>query len=313
MRPFPLILLCLVLSALFWGAPALAAPDIADLSDAQREALIQKLDRGRIFFEEGLFKRALKAFKDAYVIYPHPDVNYRIAECEARLGMHKDALGHYKEVLAQTSDAKDKALLEEKIRQQQQKVAPQPVQVRITSAPGGASVQVGGVPQGTTPTSFTMAPGDYTLSVSKQGYASRRRKFSVSPDEPLDLRVELEALPPEPESAPVPTVSWVLGGVGVASAVTSAVFYGLYRQTSSDIQAFDDQRDKIARPTNYDDIVSARNTQGTLAIVTGGLAVASLTGALVYWLSAEPDAPEQARLTGWFSAEAAGLGVSSSF
>lgn len=317
MRRFPSMISRLVLmTALSWAmlcSPAWAAPSIDDLSESQRDALVQKLDRARIFFEEGLFKRALKEFNEAYTIYPHPDVNYRIAECEARLGMHKQAIEHYKEVLAQTDDAQDKAQLQEKIKAQEEKLGPDPVRVKIASAPQGASVQVAGVPQGTTPSTFTLAPGKYTLTLSKEGFISRRRAFSVARDTPLELNMTLEPLSPEEESAPIPTASWVLGGVGLASAVASGVFYGLYLNTSSDIEELDAQRDKIRRPTNYDDIVSARNTQGTLALVTGGVAVASLTGAVVYWLIQEPQDQERSQLSGWFTADAAGVSVHSSF
>ncbi|MEE2757799.1 MAG: PEGA domain-containing protein [Myxococcota bacterium] len=77
------------------------------------------------------------------------------------------------------------------------------IQVRVTSEPKGAAVQVGGVKKGKTPVTFTVKPGTYTLTISKPGFLSVNRKISAL-SKKVNLKVKLKADPNSPLLAMTP-------------------------------------------------------------------------------------------------------------
>ncbi|MBV71387.1 MAG: hypothetical protein CMH52_08550 [Myxococcales bacterium] len=77
------------------------------------------------------------------------------------------------------------------------------IQVRVASVPKGADVLVGGVRKGKTPVSFTVKPGTYTLTISKPGFLSVKRKISAL-SKKVSLKVKLKADPNSPLLAMTP-------------------------------------------------------------------------------------------------------------
>lgn len=75
-------------------------------------------------------------------------------------------------------------------------VAPAPVEdgvLRITSNPKIAEVEINDAFNGMTPRGKVMKPGEYTITVSKAGYATWQRKVLVDAGETIEIHAELLA------------------------------------------------------------------------------------------------------------------------
>lgn len=64
--------------------------------------------------------------------------------------------------------------------------------VAVTSEPAGADVELDGKFVGNTPAKLRLKPGDYVVTVRKQGYVVWERKVSAIPDNELTIRAELD-------------------------------------------------------------------------------------------------------------------------
>ena len=64
--------------------------------------------------------------------------------------------------------------------------------VEVTSLPTGADVDLDGKFVGNTPTTLRLAPGDYTLLVTKAGYKSWTRTLTAIADNQAKVSAELE-------------------------------------------------------------------------------------------------------------------------
>jgi hypothetical protein len=73
----------------------------------------------------------------------------------------------------------------------------------ITSTPPGADIQVNGAYWGNTPSTLRLDPGDYSITVEKQGYPSWHRTVTVAAASALAIDAQLAA-PAPPSSAPAP-------------------------------------------------------------------------------------------------------------
>jgi|TARA_B100000315_G_scaffold260438_2_gene321892 formylglycine-generating enzyme required for sulfatase activity len=64
--------------------------------------------------------------------------------------------------------------------------------ISLQSNPAKANVTVSGEYRGQTPLNLILAPGDYTLALSKAGYSPANSSISVRPEEDIDLNIKLE-------------------------------------------------------------------------------------------------------------------------
>lgn len=68
----------------------------------------------------------------------------------------------------------------------------------ITSEPQGAEILVNGEFAGSTPTTRTVAPGQYMVEISKQGSRSWLRSVNIKVGDSVALHAELQSLQPKP-------------------------------------------------------------------------------------------------------------------
>jgi hypothetical protein len=73
------------------------------------------------------------------------------------------------------------------------------VNFSVTSIPTGATITIGGIPTGYTPTSTKLQPGDYTLTLTLAGFESWEQKVSVQPGQASTIAAKLR---PKQKSAP---------------------------------------------------------------------------------------------------------------
>lgn len=71
---------------------------------------------------------------------------------------------------------------------------PEPIKdgvLRVTSTPEVAEVEINNAFNGMTPRGKVMKPGEYTITVSKAGYATWERKVLVDPGETIEIHADL--------------------------------------------------------------------------------------------------------------------------
>ena len=302
--------LTLALSVCAMALPSAAAaqqiPRLENLTEKQQKLLLGHLDRGRTLYENGEFVDALDAFQDAYTIFPHPDVLYRVAECQEKMGDDADAIANYKKFLRQSPDAPERKRIEGVISVLERRLAKrQEARVYVISEPPGARAFLGSVDLGPTPVGIPVTPGDYDIRVELDGYNKIAENVTISPGKTLELRYKLvpEAAasgggqgggfvlaPAGPGASPVdgmlanPITPWVVGGTGALSLIGSIFFWSASSSAGQQVDAYDAERRERLRPDDYDDLVGARNGFGTAGVVTTTLGLALVGGGVALYL-----------------------------
>lgn len=207
----------LVALLLLWVAPSDAR--------AQRERAQELAGQAREAFEAGNYLEAAALFDEAFGFDPHPVILYNRARCYEELGDLARALELFQR--ARTLDpspsvdqelvAKIEALVTQivergyRLEEADPAVFSQLATISITSLPEGAEVLVGDDLVGTTPVDdLYIAPGTYSISISKEGYRPHLRSIEVAPGENVSIHAGLrreaaitEYVPPNPATIEV--------------------------------------------------------------------------------------------------------------
>ncbi|MEM1347251.1 MAG: PEGA domain-containing protein [Myxococcota bacterium] len=310
-----------VLLCIFSG-PAVAVcevlPELDDLSDAERATLMTSLEQGRAAYESGQFEPALGAFERAYRVFPHPDVLYRLAECQEKLGRDADAVKNYSTFLRQVPGAPERKRIEGVIAVLTERMR---AVVKVRTVPEGAAVRFAGAERGTSPVDIPAMPGVYTVELVLDGYAPIREQITVEEGTNVVLRYTMSAAsgeqsPPKKltgsggdssfvaipgeEGAPRTVRSRVLRPVtdrdryfigaaalgGAAALVTGGLLFR-WASAADQVANFDAQRDALARPPEYTDLVRRRNRAGGFAAVTTIVSFGALGAATYLHLGSE--------------------------
>jgi hypothetical protein len=317
------ILVALLLGATFAGAARAETPD------PDKAAALEHYDRGVELARQGHYQEALDEFSTAYEKSPNYAVLYNIGQAYIGLKKPIEAL---KALEQYVDDAKTEVAPErlERIKKQIAAQRAELVELRLAVNTLGAAIEVDGRPAGTAPLSgpLWLTPGTHLLVVSAPTRATLARSLNVEQGKVIDLTVELLPLPVAPRNrsaaaatvpsqaapaaqttpagathAPAPetsttgtlrTVSYVLGGVGVALEVTAAVHYIWNRNRYDSWQAEDKALHAEQVTGDYQQRQSANNElatsiQGaktvTLGLALGG-GVCLASGVSLFFLSA---------------------------
>lgn len=195
---------------------------------------------------------AIGYFRRAAQLVPSPKLTYNIGLAYEEMGDAARALAEYRTYLEQEEEH-DPARRDEvkaRIAHLEQRLAETGVQqLRVKSAPDGATVRIAGRTLGLTPWTGELTPGEHVVELSLPGHVSQRARVLVPPDRSALLELALPAAPPPAENAPsrwanVSPLTWTFLGVG-AAALTGGVAFELSRASSSD--AARDAADPTAR------------------------------------------------------------------
>ncbi len=304
---------CLCLTALIVcvAAPAWAElPKIEDLDEAQQTKLVEDLDQGRKLYEEGRFEDALTSFQRAYRVFAHPDVLYRVAECQERLGEDEAAIASYEMFLRQVPKAKEAMRIRGIINVLQKRLDKRmQAEIAVRTEPEGAQIIVNGKPLGTTPLQVPLTAGTYQVLVQLKGHVSIDETLKVEQGKTLALRYKLVPKdaspvviakkkegpktpvgPPNPErpadpgfQLPENLTPWIATGAGAVSLLTAGALWMVHSNAASQVDAYDAEKGTRQRPADYNDIVATRNTTGTFAVLFTIGAVGGLTAGAVLW------------------------------
>ncbi|HVU02966.1 MAG TPA: PEGA domain-containing protein [Polyangiaceae bacterium] len=250
-----------------WLAASLGIAGPAAAADASREPTRslarESFQRGSTAYAQGRFSDAIAAFRAADRLEPSAALVFDMARAYEKIGDDAGALRSYREYLRRAPEAEDVGAVRKRIEALEERLASRGVQqMTVLSDPPGATLLVDGTPVGITPYTLELAPGQHALGLRLAGHANVERSVYLSEHDAVDVSV---ALPPA--APPIPTPETAHSAPVVGEPPTP-------RRTSE------------AGP-------NGGNPLRTVGIVTTGVGVAALSGALVYELlrrSAEDDA-----------------------
>lgn len=270
--------------ALITASPAWAAQDPDELLDsltAEEELqIITLIDEGQEEYDAGNFQQALDIFNELYELFPHPDVNYRVALCYERLGEDEMAVQHYRQFLEQVPDADERGRVEGTIATLERRIGDTSSTVRVETFPIGAQIFVDNpdtAPVGETPQDIQLAPGEsYDLFIKKDGYEPMERSVTVREGESKVLQLTMTDDRGDLAEAPGGVSRWqpigsvVMFGVGGLAIFQSRGHYTNYQEISENRQ--------YLSPSKREEMERERD----LAIGMGALGGATLLGAAAF-------------------------------
>lgn len=229
-----------------------AEPTVTQNIDARSEA--------RRYFQAGLalqktddFEAASDAYTTSLEFFPTKSALFNLANCQRAMHRYADAWRSLHRLHEEFSAELEEPMLSNS-KAQLEELESLTGLVTVNTEPAGASVNIDGEPQGSTPLAapLRLEIGRHTVTVALKGHASEERVFKLSPKQSLTLELELAVAaapePPVPETPPVATpasvrpkpatakvqrpsttwltVGWVgvgLGAVGVALGTRTGI------------------------------------------------------------------------------------------
>lgn len=330
-RTLPIIALCgcLVLAQpapVFAQAPT-EIPALDDLDEEQQRELASLIDLAEVTSKRGEFDKAITYFEEAYALFPHPQLLYRMAELHERKENYAEAADLYQRFADAMPDASEapsarrKALeMREKSSALQARESADATSMRILTTPPGAQVFFAeqGLERlmGSSPTvDLPVRPGKYTVVLKLPGYRDKTVEIEVTAGQQLSREFDLEPLPDTStdDAGGSGAAPWIMLGVGVAGTA-SAITFGLL---------FNDINRGPDKNLYTQDEFRKRQSYETATYVSGGVAIIGFAGALIFWLArdsseASLELPGASRATvrgisPWWTRGGGGLGVELSF
>lgn len=157
------------------------------------------------------------------------------------------------------------------------------IEVRFAGKPrNDASVEIDGEPHADALASaVVLDPGPHRYRVRLAGARGVEGELVLRAGEPVhQLSLELESL--EEGSRPVPTLSWVLGGVGVAGA-GSFLYFGLSSRS------LEHELERTCAPLCSNQQIDRVRQRSLIANVSLGVGLASLASAAALYLLSGPE------------------------
>jgi hypothetical protein len=333
----PLFLLTLALAS---GIPAAAQgqprPDAPAATSAAATERARKLyDEAARLYDEGRYAQAYVAFAAAWAIKKQPGMAGNLADCAVKLGKHRDAAEHLRDIVKDTSgevkeDDKGRA------RQRLSWVLKQVGVVTIMAGPGAVEIALDGAPLGKSPLadSVFVDPGRHTLDGRREGYAPARVTFDAAAGSTQEVQISLKpkgtdqppARPPIPERRSV-VPGAVLGGVAGAAVVTGAVLLGVGASKRSSVQStsgsiLSEHHTCVVGALNYDprcaQAIAEAHTTATLhdagvGVLVGGIALTAATVGYFLWPAPARSGTRGVRAMPLVSTTSAGMAVSGAF
>lgn len=322
-------------AALVVVAPALAMaqdkpiPKLEDLSPERQRELGNLIELAEGALKRGEHKKALLYFEQAYEIFAHPRVSYRMAICYDKLGEVDRAITNYKAYITPFPDAPEAESIKTRLSELEQiktrkvaQIKADSTSLRVSSKPPGATVylhdKIRGA-AGTTPTAdLPLEPGKIRIILERDGYEPSVNDVEVKPGENAEHVFTLIKKAPDPNAEqPGKTRSrgsatpWVFAGVGALATGAAVTFFVMHDPNLERGQ--DVSEDDFKRNQNYE----------TAAYGSGAVALLAFSGAVIFWITEDSSGPKKGALEGpqgraltpsvWAAPGAGGLSVMGRF
>jgi hypothetical protein len=308
---------------LFRLAPALSFLVVLALASPASHAQAPKEDRaaaeslfaeGRQLLQTGDYERACTKFEASQRLEPALGTSLNLADCYDKVGRTASAWAEFKSAAAAAQKAGD-ALRKNTALERAGILEPRLTRLRIELADPSVSVLQNGEPANPAliGSAIPVDPGNYRFEARAPGKAPWTESIEVRGEGAL-IEVKIPLLPVELDLPPVPalpepapsgpppmtsgsaqgqrTLAWVLGGVGVASIATGAVFGTLAASSWAKAQDSCGDYPYECTPDGLEHADDA-STRATVATVGFALGAAALGTSVVLFVTDE-DEPEPA-------------------
>ncbi len=281
-------------------AAAAEDPDelLDSLSEEEELKVITLIDEGQEKYDAGDFQGALDIFNELYELFPHPDVNYRVALCYERLGEDEMAVQHYRQFLEQVPDASERGRIERTIETLESRIGDDSAGVRVETYPIGARIFVDNrdtAPVGETPQNVQLAPGaTYQIYVEKEGYEPKQESVTIVEGEMklLQMRMTSDDRDEQRQIDESSVSAWKpIGSVAMVGFGGLSLF--LARGHYEEVREMDNCRNTELSCQSIDP--NDRDRERNMAIglgVVGGAAILGATAFTTWWVvsgrSSEP-------------------------
>ncbi len=249
---------------------------------------------------------ALNLLKEVAAVKSTPQVRSNTAPCEGRLGKLVAALGDY-ELAAADARAERADQVAEEVERRLEALRQRIPKITVNRGSGAeaAIIALDGVTLGdqVIGTPMPTDPGPHTVEARSPGFKPFRQSLRLAEQQSEVLEIVLEpepAPPPDLRPTPAPPIrgrspvyGYVVGGAGIASLITSGVFFGLRAGKISDL-------DKVCTnsqcPASAQSDIDAGKLYTTIGNVTLAVGAAALATGVVLVLTSGPSAEPRVAL-----------------
>jgi tetratricopeptide (TPR) repeat protein len=181
----------LVLSLSFGAATLAASPasERAKMLEASRH-----FDQGMAYYRQARYEEAIQEFSAADQLHPSGVIHYNLAQAHERLGQIQEALQDYAEYLKRMPQASDRDAVQRMMENLQHRMAEREGELRVDSAPEGASLTIDDAAHGSTPQVARLPPGAHRVAAALEGYTSDAKLVQLEPGASLAVHFQLERL-----------------------------------------------------------------------------------------------------------------------
>jgi len=286
------------LGSLCWIAMAVlcVVPSVASAGDT---AAAQELfERALKLLDEKKWDEACPKFRASMDLEPSMGTLLNIGKCHEHYGKLASAVSALQRALDMnraTRDETRRKAVDKYTRDKMAKLKPRVprLTIQVDPRPEGLEVTRSGkpVPLSTLGEALPVDPGTHEIVAKAPGFAATK-KLTIAEGSSVEANLQLVPIKdssgaaPAPDSAGVPTWAWVVGGVGVALGVATAVFSVDYVNTVSELEEICQGDLEHCVPVDdpqFDasDHNARKNRDMALAIAFGIGAGAALTAAIV--------------------------------
>jgi tetratricopeptide (TPR) repeat protein len=200
-----LLLLAVALTFPAAGARAEPPPAGATVADPAEEARAA-YRRGADLYRAGRYREAIAEFETADRLRPSPALQFNVGQAWEKLGDVEAALAAFARYLRQDPRAANREAVERNVRSLEGRLAATGRQMlHVLTDPPGAEVAVDGAPAGRSPVDAAFRPGPHAITATAPGRQAARRDVVLLPQRSLEVRLDLEPLPPPPPEAEAAT------------------------------------------------------------------------------------------------------------
>jgi hypothetical protein len=158
-------------------AAGLLAPAVSRAQTAEEAQAFALFKEGRTYMDAGDCTKAVDLFRQAYAVFPLPQIMLRLAECRERQGDLQDALETYRRIPA--DDPKVKAKVDAAVAALKARME-KPPEVLVEADVPDVDVTVDQVETHRTPVTLKLAKGTHRFEFRRPGYRTRVEDHVVS-------------------------------------------------------------------------------------------------------------------------------------
>lgn len=245
--------------AVLLAVPALAGaesdPDRSALSDAEKERLNKLIEDARGDYQAERYEASIDKLKEAYNLYPNPAFFYRIGLAYQKADQPESALEYFRRYLDEKPESPKREEVEGRIASLEELLDDAETEEPAEDSESEAA--------------------DETETAETSGEGDESEKTTSASDGETDVASTSAGGGDRSGGGPGPG-PWIAGGVGGAATITGITF-GILSVTAKQRVDSVTKNDELTREEARNrGLIQRPRRYGTIALVSGGVAVAAL-------------------------------------